>query len=81
MILKAEVTFADELKDYSIQHEQVFVFAEEMDDAVRKITEYYGDIESLYIEYFSPDSLLIFKGENKQLFDEVVKALEPEISW
>lgn len=81
MILKAEVTYADELKNYSIQHEQVFVFAEEMGDAVEKITKYYDNIESIYIEYFSPDSLLIFRGENKQLFDEVVKALEPEILW
>ena len=81
MILKAEVTYADELNNYLIQHEQVFVFAEEMGDAVGKITKYYDNIESIYIKYFSPDSLLVFKGENKQLYDEVVKALEPEILW
>lgn len=52
-----------------------------MGDAVRKITEYYDNIESIYIGYFSPDDLIIFKGENKKLYDEVVKALEPEILW
>lgn len=81
MIFKAEVTYADEVYDYAIQHEQTFVCAEEMEDAIEKIRHYYDNIESVYIGYFSPDDLIIFKGENKKLYDEVVEALEPEILW
>ena len=61
----------------------LFITANTLTEAIRKLSDYYGEeyLERVDIKSFSPDDFLIFKDENTELFDMVKSALEPDIVW
>lgn len=59
----------------------LFVTAKDMHDVINKINAYFGkdNIESISMEYFSPDNFLLFSDE--ELYDLVKNKLAKEVIW
>jgi hypothetical protein len=83
MLFAADVRFYCEYKEKDdLQH--LFVCAEKFTDAIEQISGWYGEeaIESIDIEAFGPDNMLIFKsGEDEELFFDVKDSLSKEVIW
>lgn len=83
MLFVADVRFYNDCNDKEdLQH--LFVCAEKFTDAVEQISGWYGEeaIDSIDIEVFSPDNMLIFKsGEDEELFFDVKDNLGKEVMW
>ena len=83
MLFAADVRFYNDCNDKEdLQH--LFVCAEKFTDAIEQISGWYGEeaIESIDIEVFSPDNVLIFKsGEDEELFFDVKDNLGKEVIW
>ena len=83
MLFTAHVRFYDEdSRELELNH--LFVFAEDFSDVAYKVSEYYGEnnIESVEIQAFSPDEMLVFQtDEEETLFYDVKDSLGEKVIW
>ena len=83
MVFAVDLYFYDELKEKDgLNH--LFVCADDLPGVVEQVSGWYGEnnINSINIEIFSPDNMLIFKsGEDEELFFDVKDNLGEEVIW
>lgn len=83
MVFAVDVNFYDDLEEKDgLNH--LFVCADDLSGVVEQVSGWYGEnsIDSINIEVFSPDNMLIFKsGEDEELFFDVKDNLSKEVMW
>lgn len=80
------MTFAVKVEHYiseeaKVEKSSLFVMAKDMHDVINKMNNYFESIESISIEYFSPDDFILFDEEDKHLFEIVKYKLEKKVIW
>jgi len=83
MIFVYEVECYNEFLESGTIFERGFISANDYTAALERIIYHYGEesIESVSFKIFSPDTLLIFGDESKELFDKVCEELSKDICW
>lgn len=83
MVFAVDLYFYDELEEKdALNH--LFVCADDLPGVVEQVSGWYGEnnINSINIEAFGPNNMLIFKsGEDEELFFDVKDNLSKEVMW
>ena len=81
MIYASSIKFYDP-DSSELQNEFGFIYGDTYSDALKALTDWYGEIETLSvkIEVCSPDNILRF-GERKNDFKNTKKIIEEEVIW
>lgn len=79
---KVHIKFYDDYNSVVVKN-YLFVAADGIKNTVEQLEAYYGvnNIEKVTIEPFSPDNMLIFEEDEKELFNIVSNTLSKKVVW
>ena len=82
MIFKVKLSHYEEWND-KIVTSHMFVCAESTVEAVREVSDYYGEkcLEDITVSPFAPDNFLIIEGEDDELFHDFANRASENICW
>ena len=82
MMFTAKVKYYQEVSG-DVKTHNIFVTGDTFREVVEKISEFYGEtnLESISVNSFSPDNMLIFEPEREELFTMVESTLAKDVIW